>query len=118
LTEALKACILKKSTQPSLIMRVIEQKMVSAIQNEKNWSWGNTAVTIENGRILVRLYGHLIAIICEHKIVLSSCGYTTKTTKSRLNAILDHLKLPTIYQKDLVWYIGNKEFEDFMEIAY
>ena len=96
-------------------MRKIEREMQRAIANKVNWSQSNTTVFNDNeGNTFVTLHGNLIAtIFANHNIKLSSCGWQTVTTKSRLNAILDtFLHGLGIFQKDFVWYIGDDEFFD------
>ena len=96
-------------------MRKIEKEMQSAIANRKNWSKSNTSVSVDNeGTTFVTLHGNLIAQISNFgDIKLSSCGWQTSTTKSRLNAILDtFLSGIGVYQKDFVWYINDREFFD------
>ncbi len=91
-------------------MRKIEQQMQNAIRNRKNWSSSNTSVSIdEDGFTSIRLHGNRIAEIAPHgDIVLSSCGWETVTTKSRLNAILDVFFTGFgIWQRDFTWYIGG-----------
>jgi hypothetical protein len=108
--------------------RIIEQNMIRAINYECNWRKDNTeVVVIPQGirgtfsyqkEIQVKLHGHLIArIFPGDRMILSSCGWETKTTKSRLNSILHHYNLNGIYQENFVWYIGDKVFEDNMEFA-
>jgi hypothetical protein len=104
--------------------RIIEQQMIRAISNETDWRKDNTSVEVIPGtpsyqkEIQVKLHGHLIArIFPGNKMILSSCGWETKTTKSRLNSILHHYNLGGIYQKDYVWYCDKGEFEDNMEFA-
>ena len=97
-------------------MRKIERQMQDAIRNRvEYWNSGNTAVETDNeGNQFVTLHGNLIAQISNFgDIKLSSCGWQTNTTKSRLNAILDtFLSGIGVYQKDFVWYIGGDEFFD------
>ena len=96
-------------------MRKIEQKMQTAIRNRTNWSSSNTAVTVDNeGNTFVMLHGNLIATIFNNgDMKLSSCGWETVTTKSRLNAILDtFLNGLSVFQKDFEWFIGDDEFFD------
>jgi hypothetical protein len=80
-------------------MRKIEQEMVSAIRNFKDWKSGNTEVTCLRAHTLiwihVFLHGNLIATIIfknenlQHgKIELTNSGWATRTTHSRLNAII------------------------------
>ena len=82
-----------------------------AISNKGDWCGSNTQVTYnENTNCSsVRLHGHHIATLChETKAVkLSSAGYETRTTKSRLNAILEEVKYGArIFQKDWNWFVS------------
>ncbi len=101
-------------------MRKIEQQMQNAIRNGKNWGSGNTTVSVDQeGYTSVRLHGHRIAEIEPNgDMILSSCGWSTVTTKSRLNAILDvFLDGMSIIQKDFTWYIAGDQFFDGYRIT-
>ena len=92
-------------------MRKIERQMNFAISNKGNWSLSNTRVEYNDSSNCssVYLHGHQIATFChETKAVkLSSCGYETNTTKSRLNAILDEVKYGCkVFQKNFVWFVN------------
>ena len=94
-------------------MRKIEKQMNSAIVDGRNWSKDNTRVEVAKDGTFVYLHGHNIATIFNNgDIRLSSCGWETVTTKSRLNAILDcFVHNIGIYQKDWVWYITGRDFD-------
>ena len=96
-------------------MRKIEKEMQNALRNKVNWSKSNTSVSVDNeGNQFVTLHGNLIAQISNFgDIKLSSCGWQTVTTKSRLNAILDtFLSGIGVYQKNFEWFIGGDDFFD------
>lgn len=96
-------------------MRKIEKEMQNALRNKVNWSKSNTTVFNDNeGNQFVTLHGNLIATISNFgDIKLSSCGWQTTTTKSRLNAILDtFLSGIGIFQKNFEWFIGGDDFFD------
>ena len=96
-------------------MRKIETEMQNALRNRVNWSKANTSVFNDNeGNQFVTLHGNLIATISNFgDIKLSSCGWQSKTTKSRLNAILDtFLSGIGVYQKNFEWFIGGDDFFD------
>ena len=96
-------------------MRKIEKEMQNALRNKVNWSKSNTTVfNVNEGNQFVTLHGNLIATISNFgAIKLSSCGWQTVTTKSRLNAILDtFLHGLSVYQKNFEWYIGGDDFFD------
>ena len=92
-----------------------------AISNKGNWSQSNTRVEYNDSSNCssVYLHGHQIATLChETKAVkLSSCGYETRTTKSRLNAILDEVKYGAkVFQKNFDWFVSyNEDVKDFFD---
>lgn len=91
-------------------MRKIEKDMVAAIKAKKNWKSGNTRVDIEDGAVLVRLHGNLIAQIGESVLDISDCGWPTVTTRSRLNAVIAACgRTERVYQAKGVQMIGNRE---------
>ena len=74
-------------------MRMIEQRMLSAIRNGRDWRGKNTKVSwgrdgYEN-TAYVYLFGHLIAKVKQDGTVkhASFCGWNTATTRSRLSAL-------------------------------
>ena len=92
-------------------MRKIERQMNFAISNKGNWSSSNTQVSYNESSNCssVYLHGHQIATIDHHTnaVKLSSCGWQTVTTKSRLNAILSEVKWGAkVYQKDFNWFVS------------
>jgi len=96
-----------KGTQPT--MRKIEAQMNAAVQNNANWSSGNTTVHFneETGESLIRLHGNLIAIVDEDSMKIFDGGFQSNTTKSRLNALCDAFCIAGegVFQKDFKWYV-------------
>lgn len=96
-------------------MRKIEQQMIAAINERRDWRLDNTEVQVVNfphgettiDKIYVRLHGSTIAIITPDELDISDCSWQTPTTKSRLNAILTHFCGcdAGITQKNHVWYL-------------
>lgn len=88
-------------------MRKIEKEMIEAISKGKDYKKDNTSVCSHDDGAVFRVYLHqnLIAEKQDNELWLDDFGYQTKTTKSRLNAILSHFNLPTIYQKNKQWYL-------------
>ena len=82
-----------------------------AISNKGNWSGSNTQVNYNSSTncSTIYLHGHSIATY-DHNlkaVKLSSCGWTTNTTKSRLNAILDEVKYGCrVFQKNWNWFVS------------
>ena len=90
-------------------MRKLERQMNFAVSNKGNWCGSNTQVTYnENTNCSqIRLHGHHIATFCHETraVKINSCGYTTNTTKSRLNALLEEVKWGCkVFQKNWDWF--------------
>ena len=81
-------------------------QLINAFQLGREFRSGNTTLDNTDRGKIVRLYGNKIAQLDGVTLYLSSAGYETATTKSRLNAILSFL-MPgaSIYQKSFEWYI-------------
>ena len=75
-------------------MRKIETLMNKAIENGNDWSLDNTRVESYGDIAHVYLYGNLISRIGEGWIQLFDGGKQSRTTKSRLNAVLEANGLP------------------------
>ena len=96
-------------------MRVIEQNMMNAINNGKNWNGNNTSVEHRsfNGEMhtYVYLFGNMIADITKKELFVSHCGWANNTTKSRLNVIIGELinYQYGITQKNWTWFIITKD---------
>ena len=95
-------------------MRKLERQMNFAISNKGDWCGSNTQVTYnENTNCSsVRLHGHQIATFCHETraVKIDSCGYTTRTTKSRLNAILEEVKYGcSVFQKNWDWFVNYND---------
>lgn len=109
-------------------MRQIEREIVSAIRNREDaFGMGNTTITYNKHTKThdVILHGHNIAQINykERWVRLSSCGYLTNVTKSRLNCVLDGVgSYKGITQKNHKWYIvdysSTEEFKDGMKVKF
>ena len=101
-------------------MRKIEMEMQTAIRNRQDWHKANTSVDFDQeGFMTVRLFGNRI---CEMTpsgdLTLSSCGWDTVTTKSRLNANLDcFLHNCHITQRNFTWFIDDQLFFDGFQIT-
>ena len=102
-------------------MRKLEKQMNFALSNKGNWAGSNTTVTYNDSTNCssVYLHGHQIATL-DHStkaLKLSSCGYETVTTKSRLNAILDEVKYGCrVFQKNWNWFVSyNNQIESFFD---
>jgi len=95
-------------------MRKIESEMLAAINNNQDWQSGNTSVHFneENSVSIVRLHGNKIAEVGDDYLTLFDGDHQTKTTKSRLNAILGEFgytcgtKREYIFQKQFEWFVN------------
>jgi hypothetical protein len=103
--------------------RIIEQKMNKAISSGQNFSSGNTTVITqgEGEIVVVLLHGNLIAEFYGGTLRIFDGGWQSKTTKGRLNAILQPLGWG-IFQKDYEWFVNyngeNVPFESGMILQY
>ena len=113
-------CIIEEyNTKDS--MRKIEQQMNSAINNRVSWHNSNTRVDRMGNRSEVYLHNNQIATVHDNgDLQLSSAGWETVTTKSRLNAILDNFfgYGLRIFQRDWTWYIGDSRQTDLFFDGY
>lgn len=79
-------------------MRKIEQDIIQALKAEKNFKSGQGRDNVEwDGReFRVILWGNNVARgnAETETIRVSSCGYSTKTTASRLNAVFAAFDIP------------------------
>ena len=102
-------------------MRKIERQMNFAISNKGNWSSSNTQVSFNDSTNCsnIFLHGHNIATVdhSTNSVKVSSCGWQTVTTKSRLNAILDEVKWGArVFQKNFDWFVSfNNQTRDFVD---
>ena len=102
-------------------MRKVEQQMNFALSNKSNWAGSNTTVCYIDSTNCssVYLHGHQIATLDHNTnaVKLDSCGYESRTTKSRLNAILDEVKYGCrVFQKNFDWFVGyNNETQRFFD---
>ena len=95
--------------------------MNMAITHKTDWSSSNTQVSFNSNTNCssIYLHGHLIATF-DHNlkaVKLSSCGYETNTTKSRLNAILEEVKYGCkVFQKNWNWFVSyNNQTASFWD---
>jgi len=93
-------------------MRQIEKQMNFALSNKGNFSSSNTTVSYHSSENLseVRLHGNLIAWLdhTTQTLALSSAGWHTNTTKSRLNALLYEFNTGIrVFQKNFDWFVTD-----------
>lgn len=78
-------------------MRKISKQVVGAFVEGRSKSVANTWT---DGQVL-RLHGHVIAWRDRNKILISTCGYYTQTTKERLNALLELMRNTCEYKMNI-----------------
>ena len=105
-------------------MRLIEQQMIDAIKQGKDWKKDNTRIeTIKYNDTYVcsnvYLHNNLIGVVGTNQVEVYDGGWQSNTTKSRLNAIINGLcdgRMFGVFQKNYQWFIKdavvNVEFEN------
>lgn len=94
-------------------MRKITEKAIKAFYNKNNFKQNNTQVTyvpnmLKGVSIVVMfLHGHAIAKLTKGELYVRHAGYTTNTTKERLNG----LEGVNIHQKDFEWYLNGVKWD-------
>jgi len=107
-------------------MRKIEQQMIAAIKGNTDWKCDNTEVINIEGVSFVYLHGNQIATIDDDSLTLFDGGYQSKTTKSRLNALLSEFgytcgtKREYVFQKEFEWFLNfvDAKTEQMMTIPF
>ena len=93
--------------------------MNRAVVNKNDWSNSNTKVDYNSNTNCSTIVLHRTAIaVYDHNtqaLKLNSGGYTSNTTKSRLNAILQELIAGArVFQRDFNWFLSyNNQTHDF-----
>lgn len=104
-------------------MRLIEVAMAEAIREMRPWRQSNTEVRVFLGDstfgypvIYVYLFDNCIAELWADRYIFRDCGWSTVTTRSRLNAVFWAVRLDwLIYQKNWQQYIWRRELGDSVE---
>ena len=96
-------------------MRKITQEACIAFENFQNYKKSNTKViAFDNVNVEMTLYGNLIAYSCPKGIFISNGGWSSNTTKERLNGLTG----VHIQQKDFVWYLNGEAWNgDWIRIG-
>ena len=99
-------------------MRAIEKNIIQVLEELKGadyMTWDNFSLTVRDSiykdreTIQYKLWNSTIFEYNrkENAYYFSFCGYSTKTTKSRLKAIFNYFNLGDFYQKNYVVYWVN-----------
>ena len=96
-------------------MRQITQEACIAFENAQNYKKSNTKVyAFDNEIVLMYLHGNLIAQSSPKGIFISNGGWSSNTTKERLNGLTG----VHIQQKDFVWYLNGEAWNgDWIRIG-
>ena len=93
-------------------MRKIESQMIGAIKTKSCFSNNNTRVDYVSSENISEIFLHnnLIAYYKhdDDSMYISSCGWESNTTKSRLNALLYEINTGVrVFQKDFEWFVSD-----------
>ena len=87
---------------------------------------GNITVLNDQDVVAVILHNTTVMMYVrkENKVILTSGGWRTNTTKTAINNALNQLEgitgqsMPSVYQKNYQWFLSNgQEFQDGMVFA-
>lgn len=98
-------------------MRKITAQAVSAFLCRDTFRSGNTCVAVDSPiggleTVTMYLHGNAIAKANIDGVWVSCGGWTSTTTKERLNGLMSELGLGGVYQKSYVWYFDDgSEFD-------
>ena len=96
--------------------RKIETQMIQSIVNDESFKKDNTKVINNKTYFDIYLHDHKIAVYYPNsmKLHINNCGWSTRTTKSRLNALIQFVEggLSGIYQKRGQWYLKSPNQSD------
>ena len=85
-------------------MRKITKEAINAFINKQEFKKSNTEVICENNIYYLKLFGNKIAALqSDGRMWISNAGWTSNTTKERLNG-LPGVK---IYQRKKMWYLND-----------
>lgn len=86
-------------------MRLITKKIGDAFEEGTAKKLSNTEVCLEGDEVIVRLHGHAILRrrVNGETIRASAAGWSTLTTKERLNGVLSRYGV-NIWQDEFTWY--------------
>jgi len=96
-------------------MRKITQEACNAFENDQNYKKSNTKVyALDDVHVEMILHGNLIAYSSPKGIFISNGGWSSNTTKERLNGLTG----VSIQQKDFVWYLNGEAWNgDWIKVG-
>jgi hypothetical protein len=90
-------------------MKQITRLMRDAFLDGTSFRKDNTEVRVEDEVIAIYLFGNKIAARSKdhpERIMITNCGWDTKTTKERLNSLPN----VRIHQKNYQWYLNGEQW--------
>ena len=91
-------------------MRAITREAIRAFCNKKKFKRDNTEIRIiekdDYSITQMRLHGNVIAELMPSGFYISTCGWSTNTTKERLNGFTG----VNIVQRDYEWYLNGEHW--------
>lgn len=90
-------------------MKLITRNAINSFLNAQKFNGGNTTVEVLPNVTVLKLFGNEIAYKYndpQKTLSITNCGWETKTTKERLNALPN----VSIVQKKGIWYLNNVEW--------
>ena len=89
--------------------RKITTEACNAFMSARPFSKSNMSVMIDGEKVMMAYHGNVIArrAIGSNTIEVTNCGYSTNTTKERLNG----LPGVSVVQRNFTWYLNGKEWD-------
>lgn len=87
-------------------MRKVTRDAINAFYNHTPFRRGNTEVMVNINYVALKLHGNIIAELRGDKLTITDAGWSTNTTKERLNGLYG----VSIHQKDYQWYLNGKRW--------
>ena len=104
-------------------MRKITQEACIAFETSRNYKKSNTEIVCHSHGFsafgksvskIMMLYGNLIAYSCPKGTFISNGGWSSNTTKERLNGLTG----VSIQQKDFIWYLNGEAWNgDWIKVG-
>jgi hypothetical protein len=95
-----------ENCRSNLLMRKITKESVTAFLNAKPFKKANMCVEVLPNVTILKLHNNAIAYLYndpERTLSITNAGWSSNTTKERLNA----LPRVSIYQKNFQWYLNG-----------
>ncbi len=89
-------------------MRQITEESLNAFIAGKPFKKSNMEVEVTGHLIRMKLFGNTISTYDQlnQELMVTDAGWQTRTTKERLNAVLNHFLDWYLYQENFEWKVG------------